>query len=78
MPVTIEIIDEELGIVGTRTDVFAKVNAPQLFTSQSVAINQHITRVAFVAIIMSIGGIPFQNDFILAIAIHIANTGIVG
>ena len=77
LAVAIEIIDEKLGIVRTGTDVLTQIDAPELGAIQFVAIQDDITRISIVRIIMGVTWIPFQNQFIFAIAIHIAHAAII-
>ena len=77
LAVAIEIIDEKLGIVRTGTDVLTQIDAPELGTIQFVAIQDHIARIAIMRIIMGITWVPFQNQFIFSIAIHIAHAAII-
>ena len=77
LAVAIEIIDEKLGIVRTGTDVLTQIDAPELGAIQFVAIQDDIARIAIVRIIMGVTWIPFQNQFIFSIAIHIAHAAIV-
>ena len=76
--VAIEVKDHKLGVVGSCTDIGTKVNAPKTFTIEAVAVEERIARVAVVSIVVGIGGVPFEDDFVLAVAIHITYRGIVG
>ena len=78
LAIAIEVIDEELGIVGTCTDVLPQVDAPEFLATEFVTIEDDITRIAVVRVVVRVGRIPFQDDFILAIAIHIPHTTVVG
>ena len=61
----------------TGTDVLTQIDAPELGTIQFVAIQDHIARIAIMRIIMGITWVPFQNQFIFSIAIHIAHAAII-
>ena len=78
LAIAIEIIDEKLGVVRTGTDVLTQIDAPELGTIQFIAIQDHIARIAIMRIIMGITWVPFQNQFIFSIAIHIPHAAIIG
>ena len=77
LAIAVEVIDEELGIVGTCTDVLPQVDAPEFLAVQFVAIKDDITRITVVRVVVRIGRIPFQDDFILTISIHISHATII-
>ena len=78
LAIAIEIIDEKLGVVRTCTDVLTQIDAPELGTIQFVAIQEDFTRISIVRIIVGVSWIPFQNQFIFSIAIHITHAAIIG
>ncbi len=78
LAVTVEVVDEELGVVGSGADVLAQVDAPELGAIQLVAVEEHFAGIAVVGIVVGVGRVPFQDDFILAVAVHVAHTTVVG
>ena len=76
--ITIEVIDDERHVVGTAADIDAHIDAPEQGAIEPIAVEERRTRVAIVCIVVSIGGIPFENNLILTIAIDITHRSIVG
>ena len=64
--------------MGTRTDVLSEIDAPEARAVQSDAIDEGIVGDALPRIVSGIARFPFQEQFILAVTIHITYTGIVG
>ena len=64
--------------MGATADVDTQVDAPQQRAVQSVAVQQRRSGIAVVRIVVGIGGVPLQQYLVLAVAIHITHTGIVG
>ena len=68
----------KLGIVRSGTNVFTQIDSPQLGSIQLVAVEIHLSGDAVVGIILRVGRVPFHDDFVFAIAIHIAHATVVG
>ena len=78
LAIAIEIIDQELGIVSTGTDILTQIDAPELGSIQLIAVEDDFSRISIVRIVMRIGWVPFQDDFVFSIPIHIAHATVVG
>ena len=72
LAIAIEIIDQELGIVSTGTDILTQIDAPELGSIQLIAVEDDLSRISIVRIVMRIGWVPFQDDFVFSIPINIA------
>ena len=75
--VTIQIKYHELSIMCACTYITSQINTPQLLSIQLVTVENHRTGITIMGIIMCIGRVPFQNNLILTISIHIPNAGII-
>ena len=76
--VAIKIIHHELSVVRTCTDIVSHINTPEPFTRKPVAIEEDISSIAIMGIIMCVRGIPFQNNLIFSIPIDITNRSVIG
>jgi hypothetical protein len=76
-PVAIEIVDHELGVVGAGPDIAAEIDAPESCAIQFVGVEKHVARIAGLRVVLRVGRIPFQDDFVLTIAIEIGGAAIV-
>jgi len=54
-----------------RPYVSSQVYTPQMFAVQTITVEQYRTCIAVVSIIMRIGRVPLQNNFVFAIAINV-------
>ena len=59
MSVAVEVVDHELRVVGTGTDVFTQIDAPKFRAIQLKAVDDDITRIAVVGIVVGIRWVPF-------------------
>ena len=73
MSVAVEIVDDERHVVSTRADVDTQIDAPETSTVETVAVEECRSCIAVVGIVVGIGGIPFQDDLILSVAIDISH-----
>ena len=64
--------------MGASTDIYAQINAPKLGAIHLIGIHKYISRYPRLRIVFGIGGIPFENDLILAIPVQITNRRITG
>ena len=67
----------ELRVVRTRTNVLAQVDSPKTRAVELVGIDKHRARVTRLRVVMRIGRIPLQNQFIFTIAIEVGSTHVV-
>ena len=78
MTVTIEVIDEILGVVCSSSDVSSQIDTPQLSAVKFVAVDNHVSRDTALRIVLGVGRVPFYEEFILSVAIHVAHTHVIG
>ena len=88
LAVAVEVIDHILCIVGTGTDVLPQVYAPEQLRRaiaggtvapvHLVAVDDDIARDTVLRVVFRVGRIPFQEQFILSVAVHIAYAHVVG
>ena len=81
LAVAVVVIDLELRVVRTRTDVLAQVDTPKLCTVKFVRIDENCSRIGTfhgLRIVLVIVRNPFHDKFIFAIAVEIAHAHIVG
>nr|GEU28687.1 hypothetical protein [Tanacetum cinerariifolium] len=86
--VAVVVVHLELRVVGAGADVFSEIDAPQALAVQRVGIEVHRSGVAVEGVIPGVGRIrdlgvgtvdrvPFQDDFIAAVAVEVGNAGFV-
>ena len=85
--IAIEVIDEKLGVMGSSADVGTEVDTPKRGVGSwrlgvdgrgnFVTIDEDVSSEAFVTIVVGVGWFPFEDDFVLSIAIHIPYAGII-
>ena len=61
-----------------RADVLAKVDAPFECAVEFVAVKICWACKAVVGVVVRVGGVPFEYDFVLSVAIDVADRGVVG
>ena len=61
----------------TCTDVHAEINAPELLTGERVAVDIDLVGLAFLGVVLRSGGIPFHEQLIHAVTVHVADTHII-
>ena len=76
--VAIEVIDDERHIMCATAYVDTHVDAPKQSTVKPIAIEECQARIAIMRVVVSIRRIPFEEDFVLSVAIDITHRGIVG
>ena len=76
--IAIEVGHDEGRVMSTTTNVFAEVDSPHGSTIQTNGFEDGWIGEAAVAVVFGVGGIPFENDFQLTIAIKVGHSGIVG
>ena len=69
--------------MGTGTDVLTKIDTPQFGAIQLIAVYHHVTcpfirPCVSMTVILGVAWIPFYKQLILAIAVHITYTAVVG
>ncbi len=77
-PVTVKIIDLELGIVGARADVLAQVDPPQSGALQLIAIEVDVPCITRLGIVLGIRRVPLDEDLIFPVPVHIPRATVVG
>ena len=76
--VAVQVIYDERRIVRSAADVPSQVNAPESFAIQAIAVNQRGICHAVMTIVVRVPRVPFQDNLILSVAIHIRHRRIVG
>ena len=74
--VAIEVEDHELFEMSTTTNVLSEVDAPEAGSIKTVAVDVGVAGETREHIVLGVGGIPFEENLILSVAIHIAYAGI--
>jgi hypothetical protein len=77
-PVTVEVVDHELGVVRAGANVPAEIDAPQPLPVERVRIDQHAPRDTRRRGVACVRRLPLQDDLVLAVAIEIADARVVG
>ena len=76
--VTIEVGDDEGGVVGAAADVAAEVDAPHGSAIEAQGLKDGGRGDAALAVVATVGGVPLQDDLHLPIAIEVGHGGVVG
>ena len=76
--ITIIVEHHEIHVVRAGTDVRAKINTPEPCAVQFVTIKERVACETALRIVMRIGGIPFENDFVFTVTIHVRCAAIIG
>ena len=76
--VAVQVIDDELRVVGACADIAAQVDAPQALAAELEAVDVDLAGVAVVGVVVGVGRIPFQEDLVFAVTIHVADRAVVG
>ena len=77
MSVLVEIVNHELRIVCSGTDVHAQVDTPELRAVQLVAVEIDVVGLVALGVVLRGGRIPFDDDLILSVAVDIAHRTVV-
>ena len=77
LSIAIKVENQKLGIVGTSTDILAKIDTPELCSVEFITIKNHIARITIVGIVVRVGRVPFHYQFILTVTIHVAHATVV-
>src|SRR5690606_19118623 len=77
-PVAVVVIDLELGVVGPSADVDAQVDPPQEGAVEFVGVEEDRPGVAGLGVVLGVGGLPLQDDLVAAVAVEVADAGVVG
>ena len=75
--VAVKIINHEIHVVRAAADVRAEINAPEPRAIELVAVEISVAGKTALRVVVRVGGIPFQNNFVFTIAVHIARAAIV-
>ena len=76
--VAVEVVDDELGVVGAGPDVAAEIDPPQALARELDTVDVDLAGVAVVGIVVGVGRIPFQEDLIFAVPVHVAHGAVIG
>ena len=83
--VAIEVVGHHLGVVGAAAYVAAHGDAPEavlpvltLLAVQAVGVDIGLVGHAALRVVARVGGVPFQDEFHLAVAVEVGHRGVVG
>ena len=76
--VAVKVGHQELRVVSSGAYVVAEVDAPQTCAVQTVAVYDDRAGESVVGIVVRVCRVPFQENLILPVAVHVAYRGIVG
>jgi hypothetical protein len=60
--IAVEILHQKLGIMRPRADIGAEVDPPQPLARQRIAVEIDRSGIAALAVVMAVGGVPFQHQ----------------
>lgn len=73
MSVSIEIIDDELGVVGAGSDVAPQVDAPESSAIHFVGIQDYVSGGSVVGVVVGVGGVPLDDDFVGSVVVEVGD-----
>ena len=76
-PVAVEVVDDELRVVGAGPDVPAEIDPPEPCPVQLVGVEDHVAGHAAGRGVARVRRIPLEHDLVLAVAIEIAGARVV-
>ena len=76
--VAIKVINHELRVVGTGTNVHAEVDTPQLAAVEFVTVKKDIIGLVALRIVLRGRGVPLHEDLILTVAVYITHRTVIG
>ena len=71
------IADKNLRIVRSRPDIFAQIDSPKFCSVQFIGIDNHISRISFLRIVLGIARIPFENQLVFPVSVQIADRNVI-
>ena len=77
MSVAVEVVDHELRVMGTGSDILTQIDAPKFRAIQLKAVDDDIASVAVVRVVVCIRRVPLQEQLVLSVTIHIAHRTVV-
>ncbi len=76
--VTVEVVDEELGVVRARPDVDAEADAVEQGAVETVGVEVHRPGVADLGDVLGVARVPLHHVLVLAVAVHVTDAHVVG
>ncbi len=76
--VAVVVVHLELRVVRAGADVTAEVDPPQPLPAEPVRVHVHHTGDPGLGVVLGIGGVPLEHDLVLAVAVEVADGGVVG
>src|SRR5690606_26866980 len=76
--VAVEVVDQELGVVGTGADVDAQVDPPQQGAVELVGVEVGVAGVAALGDVLGVGRVPLDDVLVLPVAVDVADAEVVG
>src|SRR5690606_475377 len=78
LAVTVEVVDQELGVVGSGPDVHAQVDAVEQGAVQLVRVDVDVAGVALLGDVLGVGGVPLDDVLVLPVPVHVTDAHVVG
>lgn len=78
LAVAVVVVHLELRVVRAGADVAAQVDTPQPGAVQLDAVDDRVAGVAGPGVVLGVGGLPLQDDVEGAVAVEVADGGVVG
>src|SRR5262249_62270151 len=71
--VSIEVIHLKLRVVGAGAYIATEVYAPKACAVELIGVNKNVACVAVLRVVFLVGRVPFEDNFIIAVTIKVAN-----
>jgi hypothetical protein len=62
--------------MGPGTDVLAEIDLPKARPIQLITVQIDVTRITRLGIVFGVGRVPFQDDLVFAVPIHVPHAAI--
>ena len=76
--VAIKVVNHELRIVGTGTNVHAEVDTPKLCPVELIAVDEHVVGLVALRIVLRGRWVPLHEDLILTVTVYITHRTVIG
>ena len=76
--VAVQVIDDELRVVGACADVAAQVVPPQALAAELEAVDVNLAGIAVVGVVVGVGHVPLQDDLVFPVTVHVTHRAVVG
>src|SRR5262249_13819187 len=78
LALSVVVIHLKLRVVGAGAYVATEINAPKAGAVELVGVDKYIACVAVLRVVLLVGRIPLENNFVIAVAVKVADRRVAG